>query len=318
MDRDGRSAVWLGRDVAARPLPPRPRRVALEARRAADLPRAARARAGGRGVALAGAARVAIALPPGLVSWSRCTVPARAAPPPCRSTCGCPSASARPRRGATLRVAAPLRTRAARAGRRRPRRGRARAGRPHLRHDRHAAAGRADFGHLATRTARAAALGPDPDERWLCPMPLSHVGGLMVLLRRAAAAATAVLGAARRPAPTDGATLASLVPTMLARILEPAAAAAAAARDARRRARRPRCWRAPRGRLARRPDLRAHQAGSTVTLAEPGDLETAGRRCPGSASASPPTARSSSTGRPSSAAARCAPATSAGWTTRAA
>src|SRR4051812_5785961 len=50
----------------------------------------------------------------------------------------------------------------------------------------------------------ALALGLDPDERWLCPLPLSHVGGLMVLLRSAVYATTAVLG----PADRDDVTLA--------------------------------------------------------------------------------------------------------------
>jgi O-succinylbenzoic acid--CoA ligase len=62
----------------------------------------------------------------------------------------------------------------------------------------------------------AVALGLTDDERWLCPLPLSHVGGLMVLLRSAVYGTTAVLG----PADTPGVTLASLVPTQLARLLE--------------------------------------------------------------------------------------------------
>jgi O-succinylbenzoic acid--CoA ligase len=39
----------------------------------------------------------------------------------------------------------------------------------------------------------AVALGSDPHERWLCPLPLSHVGGLSVLLRSAIYATSAVL-----------------------------------------------------------------------------------------------------------------------------
>ena len=42
----------------------------------------------------------------------------------------------------------------------------------------------------------AVALGHDRRERWLCPLPLSHVGGLMVLLRSAIYGTTAVLGPA--------------------------------------------------------------------------------------------------------------------------
>jgi O-succinylbenzoic acid--CoA ligase len=63
----------------------------------------------------------------------------------------------------------------------------------------------------------AVALGLDPDERWLCVLPLAHVGGLSILLRSAIYATTAVL----RPRPDlGGVTLASLVPTQLARLLD--------------------------------------------------------------------------------------------------
>jgi len=40
----------------------------------------------------------------------------------------------------------------------------------------------------ASALGSAVALGVDREERWLCPMPLSHVGGLMVLLRSAISA----------------------------------------------------------------------------------------------------------------------------------
>jgi o-succinylbenzoate---CoA ligase len=73
----------------------------------------------------------------------------------------------------------------------------------------------------------AAALGVDPDERWLCTLPLSHVGGLSILLRSAIYGTTAVvherfdtervLAELRRP---DGPTVVSLVPTTLARLLD--------------------------------------------------------------------------------------------------
>ena len=69
---------------------------------------------------------------------------------------------------------------------------------------------------LAQAHGSAAALGLDPDERWLCPLPLSHVGGLMVLLRSAIYATTAVIG----PPDRDDVTLASMVPTQLARLLD--------------------------------------------------------------------------------------------------
>jgi O-succinylbenzoic acid--CoA ligase len=73
----------------------------------------------------------------------------------------------------------------------------------------------------------AVALGVDPHERWLCTLPLSHVGGLSILLRSAIYATTAivherfetdrVLAALRDPA---GPTIVSLVPTTLARLLD--------------------------------------------------------------------------------------------------
>src|SRR5215210_4789409 len=73
------------------------------------------------------------------------------------------------------------------------------------------------FGNIqANALGSAVALGLDLDERWLCPLPLSHVGGLMVLLRSAVYATTAVIG----PFEGQDVTLASLVPTMLARLVD--------------------------------------------------------------------------------------------------
>jgi len=78
--------------------------------------------------------------------------------------------------------------------------------------------------HEASAAGSAAALGADPADRWLCPLPLFHVGGLAVLLRCARAGTTAVLHErfdAQRVAAElqDGSsTLASLVPTMLVRL----------------------------------------------------------------------------------------------------
>jgi o-succinylbenzoate---CoA ligase len=68
---------------------------------------------------------------------------------------------------------------------------------------------------LANALGCAVALGHDRGERWLCPLPLAHVGGLMVLLRSAIYGTTAVLG----PADCDDVTIVSLVPTQLARLL---------------------------------------------------------------------------------------------------
>jgi o-succinylbenzoate---CoA ligase len=80
----------------------------------------------------------------------------------------------------------------------------------------------------ASALGSAVALGLDPAERWLCPMPLTHVGGLSIPIRSAIYATTtvlhgrfeteAVLNALMDPA--HRITLVSLVPTMLARLLD--------------------------------------------------------------------------------------------------
>jgi O-succinylbenzoic acid--CoA ligase len=72
----------------------------------------------------------------------------------------------------------------------------------------------------------AVALGLDADERWLCALPLSHVGGLSIVLRSAIYASTAVvherfetdrvLHALR----SERVTLVSLVATTLSRLLD--------------------------------------------------------------------------------------------------
>jgi O-succinylbenzoic acid--CoA ligase len=72
----------------------------------------------------------------------------------------------------------------------------------------------------------AVALGRDPEERWLCTLPVAHVGGLSILVRSAIYATTAVvherfdvervLTALRE----EGITLVSLVATTLARLLD--------------------------------------------------------------------------------------------------
>jgi O-succinylbenzoic acid--CoA ligase len=70
------------------------------------------------------------------------------------------------------------------------------------------------------------ALGAHPEERWLCAMPLSHVGGLSILLRSAIYGTTAVVherfetGRVLAALREDGITLVSLVATTLARLLE--------------------------------------------------------------------------------------------------
>ena len=80
----------------------------------------------------------------------------------------------------------------------------------------------------ASALGSAVALGLDPAERWLCPMPLTHVGGLSIPIRSAIYATTAVLhGRFDTEAVLDELmdpgrriTIVSLVPTMLARLLD--------------------------------------------------------------------------------------------------
>jgi O-succinylbenzoic acid--CoA ligase len=72
----------------------------------------------------------------------------------------------------------------------------------------------------------AVALGLDSDERWLCALPLSHVGGLSILVRSAIYATTAVVherfetGRVLHALREDDVTLVSLVATTLARLLD--------------------------------------------------------------------------------------------------
>ena len=143
---------------------------------------------------------------------------------------------------------------------------------------------------LANALGSAVALGLDSRERWLCPLPLAHVGGLMVLLRSAIYATTAVLA----PPPFDPAriasalatdvTLASLVPTMLRRVL-------AESSPRPRRLRAILLGGAPADRALLEQAARAGypvaqtygltEACSQVTVSEPGDLDSCGRALPG-------------------------------------
>jgi len=80
----------------------------------------------------------------------------------------------------------------------------------------------------ANAVGSALALGLDLNERWLCVMPLAHVGGLSILLRSAFYGTTAVIHQryetdavlAELMSRERGITLVSLVPTMLARLLD--------------------------------------------------------------------------------------------------
>jgi O-succinylbenzoic acid--CoA ligase len=72
----------------------------------------------------------------------------------------------------------------------------------------------------------ATALGLDPAERWLCGLPVAHVGGLGILVRSAIYGTTAVVHERFDAEATIAAlmgeriTLVSLVPTTLARLLD--------------------------------------------------------------------------------------------------
>jgi o-succinylbenzoate---CoA ligase len=69
-------------------------------------------------------------------------------------------------------------------------------------------------------------LGSDPADRWLCCMPLFHIGGLSILIRSALAGTSVVLHsgfdaqAVDRALDEDGITRVSLVAAMLSRLLE--------------------------------------------------------------------------------------------------
>jgi o-succinylbenzoate---CoA ligase len=77
---------------------------------------------------------------------------------------------------------------------------------------------------LSSALGSALALGLEPEERWLCPLPLAHVGGLSILIRSAIYGTTAVvrsdrvLDALMEAEPRI--TLVSLVPTQLQRLLD--------------------------------------------------------------------------------------------------
>jgi len=80
--------------------------------------------------------------------------------------------------------------------------------------------------HFFSALGSAAQLGLDPEERWLVPLPLFHVGGLGVLMRSLIYGTTAVIHERFEAEAVDHAleaekiTLVSLVPTMLYRLLE--------------------------------------------------------------------------------------------------
>jgi O-succinylbenzoic acid--CoA ligase len=70
----------------------------------------------------------------------------------------------------------------------------------------------------------AVALGHPPGERWLCALPLTHVGGLSILIRSVIAGTTVLLHERWSTEAVllglDDATIVSLVPTTLSRLLD--------------------------------------------------------------------------------------------------
>jgi O-succinylbenzoic acid--CoA ligase len=80
--------------------------------------------------------------------------------------------------------------------------------------------------HLWAALASALRLGASPEDRWLAPLPLWHVGGVAVLLRSALCGSTALMPRrfdardVARSLVAEHVTMASLVPTMLVRLLD--------------------------------------------------------------------------------------------------
>ncbi len=92
--------------------------------------------------------------------------------------------------------------------------------------------------HLASARASAANLGVEPDDRWLCALPVHHVGGLAILLRSAIYGTAAVVherfdaDAVTASLESGETTLVSLVATQLRRLVTAGFEAAPALRTA--------------------------------------------------------------------------------------
>jgi len=83
------------------------------------------------------------------------------------------------------------------------------------------------FGNLLwSALGSAGTLGTEPHDTWLCTLPLSHVGGLSIVVRSAISATQALVherfdtDRALAALTTEGVTLVSLVPTTLLRLLD--------------------------------------------------------------------------------------------------
>jgi O-succinylbenzoic acid--CoA ligase len=80
--------------------------------------------------------------------------------------------------------------------------------------------------HLWSAVGSAFKIGVDPADRWLCCLPLHHVGGLSILMRSVIYGTGVVVhdgfdvDRVAESLRSDGVTLVSLVPTMLVRLLE--------------------------------------------------------------------------------------------------
>jgi O-succinylbenzoic acid--CoA ligase len=86
---------------------------------------------------------------------------------------------------------------------------------------------RLSYGNLLwSALGSGVALGVDPQERWLCTLPVSHVGGLSILVRSAIYATTAIVherfeaGRALAAIMDQRVTLVSVVATTLTRLLD--------------------------------------------------------------------------------------------------
>lgn len=80
--------------------------------------------------------------------------------------------------------------------------------------------------HLFSAMGSAFNIGVDPSDRWLCALPTSHISGLSIVMRSVIYGTAMVLQDSfdpqgiRRAIENDGATVISLVSTMLLRLLE--------------------------------------------------------------------------------------------------